>query len=861
MPVVSMVANEPGVIRLARDSLSTDELASGTRNRDSVRPAPKHGGTVGTGIFNSRPSSSDAETHLESSKLRERRVMAARDNSGSVDEVMWAVPGVTGISNETAAAAVPFAVNELLQGLGAQLDQLVEQVAGLDSLTSQLVAEELAVFLRRCESLHVEVVGKAGNQGPWPVTSRYRSAPAWLSATHLCTGAAARGMLADDQWLQENSLFAEAFARGRLSSTHVSVVRRCVTGKPWRQQAFAEFEQSFVDAAQRVNPQLLARLIRGWAERVDDLVLGDDARTESEALAVQHESRSARWCQVGDMWQFEATLPAIDGALLAGTLNQIMEEDRRRNCTCRRAACICSTDGRTMGQRRADAVAAVTQLLRTTPRSATAASADCEPGVLPDSSQHIAGVADDPDLNTDGPDQLAAVNTDGRSAVPPGIKQLAGEHPNENRDQPIELNGQRATSSDRTAHTVGSEVGADGVLGTDPPPAGGVGIDGNHQHVETGNLKPPVDGKFLTLQTEDGQFSSERAGFGLCSGDSDQDLPASAGSITRRDQLPAPSLTNLDRTKVLLLVRLEDLINPQPNSPAAVTNPVSRDCRNNSGVAGADSDCCQTARRDQDQSVVGVRVPLSDGTWAVSAAEPDHSPAIQVDTGCDGLVCAGTGHSDCGCNQVSLGGTADAASHGKDNGFCLSGGGGGDADRHSVDGEGGGRPLPRASGGTPNPAGPSFARLHQDWDFTGLHHNEIAVRLRSLTSQWLTGNGAGSGFLPRAVALAELCDTVVQRVITGPDSQPLDIGRKTRIVPPDIRAALVARDRGCIIGDCDIPASWCHAHHIQHWAQGGSTALSNLALLCDHHHAQLHAGRWQVIMDARGMPQAQRHIR
>ncbi|MCW3159204.1 HNH endonuclease [Micropruina sonneratiae] len=36
---------------------------------------------------------------------------------------------------------------------------------------------------------------------------------------------------------------------------------------------------------------------------------------------------------------------------------------------------------------------------------------------------------------------------------------------------------------------------------------------------------------------------------------------------------------------------------------------------------------------------------------------------------------------------------------------------------------------------------------------------------------------------------------------------------------------------------CDNPPETCHAHHIEPWWNGGTTALANLALLCPHHHA------------------------
>ena len=84
------------------------------------------------------------------------------------------------------------------------------------------------------------------------------------------------------------------------------------------------------------------------------------------------------------------------------------------------------------------------------------------------------------------------------------------------------------------------------------------------------------------------------------------------------------------------------------------------------------------------------------------------------------------------------------------------------------------------------------------------------------------------------------CDAVVNRIVFGADSQPVDIGRTTRVVPPSMRRALIARDRHCQHPGCDRPSQWCDAHHIWHWADGGPTALWNLILLCRYHHTLQH---------------------
>jgi hypothetical protein len=87
------------------------------------------------------------------------------------------------------------------------------------------------------------------------------------------------------------------------------------------------------------------------------------------------------------------------------------------------------------------------------------------------------------------------------------------------------------------------------------------------------------------------------------------------------------------------------------------------------------------------------------------------------------------------------------------------------------------------------------------------------------------------------------------------EGQPLDIGRRTRLIPAPLRRALLIRDRCCAFPGCDRDARWADAHHIRHWSQGGPTALGNLVLLCGHHHAEVHkpAG-WTVFIAADGFP-------
>ena len=82
------------------------------------------------------------------------------------------------------------------------------------------------------------------------------------------------------------------------------------------------------------------------------------------------------------------------------------------------------------------------------------------------------------------------------------------------------------------------------------------------------------------------------------------------------------------------------------------------------------------------------------------------------------------------------------------------------------------------------------------------------------------------------------CDAAVVRLTESPDGSILDVGRKTRTIPPAIRRALESRDRGCRFPGCGL--RFTDAHHVRHWADGGQTNLDNLVLLCRFHHRLVH---------------------
>jgi hypothetical protein len=88
------------------------------------------------------------------------------------------------------------------------------------------------------------------------------------------------------------------------------------------------------------------------------------------------------------------------------------------------------------------------------------------------------------------------------------------------------------------------------------------------------------------------------------------------------------------------------------------------------------------------------------------------------------------------------------------------------------------------------------------------------------------------------------CDASRVVMRHDPDGHVVEIGARTRTIPPALRRALHHRDQGCRFPGCGLPFG--QGHHLRHWAQGGPTTLSNLAMLCRRHHRTVHEEGYQV---------------
>jgi hypothetical protein len=115
-----------------------------------------------------------------------------------------------------------------------------------------------------------------------------------------------------------------------------------------------------------------------------------------------------------------------------------------------------------------------------------------------------------------------------------------------------------------------------------------------------------------------------------------------------------------------------------------------------------------------------------------------------------------------------------------------------------------------------------------------------------------TGGKAGVRLLagPRVGARALeaiLCDCVTELTVNTADGQFLSYGRRSRMIPPALRRAVLDRTGGhCAIDGCDS-TYLVEVHHRIPWAQGGRTDPENLVALCwFHHHIVVHERGFQI---------------
>ncbi|TFC91524.1 HNH endonuclease signature motif containing protein, partial [Cryobacterium sp. TMT3-29-2] len=99
-----------------------------------------------------------------------------------------------------------------------------------------------------------------------------------------------------------------------------------------------------------------------------------------------------------------------------------------------------------------------------------------------------------------------------------------------------------------------------------------------------------------------------------------------------------------------------------------------------------------------------------------------------------------------------------------------------------------------------------------------------------------------------------LCAGGFQEIVFGPNNEVLTLSTEKRFFNRAQRRAIAARDGGCTIPGCTIPAAWCEVHHVIPWHLGGKTNIDNGVLLCWYHHHSIDTSGWQIRM-VKGKPE------
>ncbi len=157
----------------------------------------------------------------------------------------------------------------------------------------------------------------------------------------------------------------------------------------------------------------------------------------------------------------------------------------------------------------------------------------------------------------------------------------------------------------------------------------------------------------------------------------------------------------------------------------------------------------------------------------------------------------------------------------------------------------------------PRRMGEAFARFLETTDPSRLpvHGGDattviVTIPLDLLRAELATADLIGAGLVPgddltgdritASQARRLACTAKILPAVLDGTGLPVDLGRTKRLFTPAQRKALLIRDRTCRAEGCDVPGTWCDAHHRDPWHTGGATDLANAVLLCPHHHHRVH---------------------
>jgi hypothetical protein len=112
---------------------------------------------------------------------------------------------------------------------------------------------------------------------------------------------------------------------------------------------------------------------------------------------------------------------------------------------------------------------------------------------------------------------------------------------------------------------------------------------------------------------------------------------------------------------------------------------------------------------------------------------------------------------------------------------------------------------------------------------------EATALLRGYSKPGETCTIAGVGQVPVATARKLLGDGFLSILVTK-GTDVTTVAHAGRAVPADVNTALNARDKTCCVPGCGVTEFLERDHRVLPFAEGGTTALSNLSRMCKWHH-------------------------
>ncbi len=126
-------------------------------------------------------------------------------------------------------------------------------------------------------------------------------------------------------------------------------------------------------------------------------------------------------------------------------------------------------------------------------------------------------------------------------------------------------------------------------------------------------------------------------------------------------------------------------------------------------------------------------------------------------------------------------------------------------------------------------------------------HDELASASRLL---W-----ASVGQPPRLTPamVRRLASDADLQLVLHDDGALLGSTAPVETIPAPVRAAVLARDRGCRFPGCQAPPRYLDLHHVLPREKDGPTTCDNLVGLCRRHHTAVTLGRWSLSMTPDGV--------